>query len=331
METKIEKINAESLNLAKKLILEGEIVAFPTETVYGLGANIFDEKAVKKIFEAKGRPSDNPLIAHVADAKTIELLACDISDKAKKIINELMPGSLTIVLKKKTSVPDLVTANLDTVAIRMPLSTEARAFISACGVPIAAPSANLSSRPSPTTYQAVFEDLNGKIPLILAGRDCEVGIESTVLDMTAEPTILRPGIVTAEQIEKVLGEKVLTFSDKNRKVNSPGMRYRHYAPSIPAALDTACDVKKVTQLYDKLMSNGQKAVILCLEQYLEFFENKQVYSLGKTEKEAANKLFSALRECEKKYDYIIEMFCPKTEEGFSVLNRMIKSVGENFI
>jgi L-threonylcarbamoyladenylate synthase len=213
----------------------------------------------------------------------------------------------------------------------MPKSDEARAFISACGVPIAAPSANLSSRPSPTTYQAVFEDLNGKIPLILAGCDCEVGIESTVLDMTAEPTILRPGIVTAEQIEKVLCEKVLTFSDKNRKVNSPGMRYRHYAPSIPAVLDTACDVKKVLELYDKIMSSGQKAVILCLERYLMFFDGKETYSLGKTEKEAASKFFYALRECEKKYDYIIEMFCPKTEEGFSVLNRMIKSVGENFI
>jgi len=331
MQTKVEKINAKSLNLAKKLILEGEIVAFPTETVYGLGANVFDEKAVKKIFEAKGRPSDNPLIAHVADFETIKLLATDISADAKKIIEHFMPGSLTVVLRKQKSVPDIVTANLDTVAIRMPSSAEARAFISACGVPIAAPSANLSSRPSPTIFKAVFEDMNGKIPLILAGNDCEVGIESTVLDMTTEPTILRPGIITIEQIEKVLGKKVNTYSDQNRKVNSPGIRYRHYAPTIPAALEMTGDVKKVLNFYDKLMSNGQKAVILCLEEYTNIFSGKNVYSLGKTEKDAANKFFLALRECEKNYDYIIEMFCPKTEEGFSVLNRMTKSVGGNII
>ncbi|HPG91817.1 MAG TPA: L-threonylcarbamoyladenylate synthase [Clostridia bacterium] len=331
MQTKVEKINAKSLNLAKKLILEGEIVAFPTETVYGLGANVFDEKAVKKIFEAKGRPSDNPLIAHVADFETIKLLTTDISADAKKIFDHFMPGSLTVVLRKQKSVPDIVTANLDTVAIRMPSSAEARAFISACGVPIAAPSANLSSRPSPTTFKAVFEDMNGKIPLILAGNDCEVGIESTVLDMTTEPTILRPGIITIEQIEKVLGKKVNTYSDQNRKVNSPGIRYRHYAPTIPAALEMTGDVKKVLNFYDKLMSNGQKAVILCLEEYTNIFSGKNVYSLGKTEKDAANKFFLALRECEKNYDYIIEMFCPKTEEGFSVLNRMTKSVGGNII
>lgn len=331
MQTKIEKINERSLRLAKELILSGELVAFPTETVYGLGANAFDESAVKKIFAAKGRPNDNPLIAHIARAETADEIARDISADARKIMRELMPGSITVVLYKKDVISDAVTAGLNTVAVRMPLSAEARAFISACGVPVAAPSANLSSRPSPTTYQAVYEDMNGRIPLILAGKKCAVGIESTVLDMTGEPVILRPGIVTSKLIESVLGKKVKILTDPKSKVNSPGVRYKHYAPSCPAVLNNNCDVEKISVFYDKLNSEGKNPVILCSDGFADAFYGKNVYRLGKTEKDAAANFFTALRDCEKKYGYIIEVFCPQTEEGQSLMNRMIKSVGENFI
>ncbi len=331
MLTKVEPISEKSLKLAKKLILAGEIVAFPTETVYGLGANVFDENAVKKIFAAKNRPTDNPLIAHVSDAAMIDLVAAEITPDAKKIIEKMMPGSLTIVLKKKKTVPDIVTAGIGTVAVRMPLSEEARRFVAACGVPIAAPSANLSTRPSPTTYGAVLEDMDGRIPLILAGEDCGVGIESTVLDLTGEPTVLRPGIVTPSQIESVLGKKVSVLTDPKSKVNSPGVRFRHYAPKIPVALDSVGNAERVTARYDELNKKGLNPVIFCLEIQAGVFCGRNVLTLGQTETDAANRYFSALRDAEKRFGYIIITFCPKTEEGFSVLNRMAKSAGGNLI
>ncbi|MEG2015194.1 MAG: L-threonylcarbamoyladenylate synthase, partial [Clostridia bacterium] len=213
METKLLDFTTENLALAGQIIKDGGLVAFPTETVYGLGANALDEEAVKSIFIAKGRPSDNPLIVHIANKEDIYKVARTVSKDAQKIIDDVMPNSITIVLPKKDTVPDIVTAGMDTVGIRMPKSLEARLFITACNTPIAAPSANTSSRPSPTNYSDVYEDMSGKISAILMGEPCQVGIESTVLDLTGdEPLILRPGIITASYLSNVLGKtvKVLT-------------------------------------------------------------------------------------------------------------------------
>ena len=234
MQTKLLNFTDEHLQLAGELIRQGKLVAFPTETVYGLGANAFDEQAVLSTFTAKGRPSDNPLIVHIYDKSQVWQIAREVSADAQKIIDQIMPASITIVLPKRANVSDAITAGLDTVAIRMPKSAEARKFLEACQVPVTAPSANTSSRPSPTTWQRVAEDMDGKISAILCGEPCQVGIESTVLDLTHnEPLILRPGVVTPEQIESVLGKPVRVLTNPKEKVNSPGVKYKHYAPKVP--------------------------------------------------------------------------------------------------
>lgn len=207
------------------LIASGEVVAFPTETVYGLGADAFNESAVKKIFAAKGRPSDNPLIVHIADVSGLDGLVEDVSDGAKAVMEKFMPGPITVIMKKSANVPLSVTAGLETVGIRMPSHMVARAFIKRCGTPIAAPSANRSTHISPTSAEHVFEDMDGRIPLIIDGGECEVGIESTILDMsTGVPTILRPGAITAEMLAGVLGA-VKTFTGKVVVAKAPGMKY----------------------------------------------------------------------------------------------------------
>ncbi len=324
METLVLDINKDSLALAKRLIKSGEVVAFPTETVYGLGADVFNESAVKKIYEAKGRPSDNPLIVHVADTGGVYAVAQEVTPDAAKIISSLMPGPVTIVLKKKSSVPDTVTAGLDTVAIRMPLSEEARAFISATGTPICAPSANTSSRPSPTTWQHVAEDLNGKIPLILKGSNCDVGIESTVLDLTRKtPFILRPGIVTKSKIESVLGKEVFFPNTTDKSMNSPGIRYKHYAPKCDTYLNMDGDRKKISTFLD-----ADTGLVAC-EKYKDLTDN--FFTLGENAVSAAHEIFAALREAEKSCKKILIVWDEKGEEADSVYNRVIKSCGGKVI
>lgn len=206
MQTRIETLQ-NGLGEAVELIKKGEVVVFPTETVYGLGANAFDPNAVRKIFAAKGRPADNPLIVHIADISWIDRLAVDVSRSAREVIKTFMPGPITVILKRSNLVPDEVTAGLDSVGIRFPIHKAAREFISACGVPLAAPSANTSTKISPTSAEHVFEDMQGKVKLILQGGDCEVGIESTIIDMTSDtPTILRPGAITVDMLAQVLGK-----------------------------------------------------------------------------------------------------------------------------
>ena len=224
MKTQLLPYNKKNVAVAAEVIKNGGIVAFPTETVYGLGANAFDARAVDKIFAAKGRPGDNPLIVHVCKKSQIEEVACEISADARKIIDKFWPDSLTLVLKKRDSLPPNVTAGLDTVAVRMPASREARGFIRACGVPLAAPSANKSGRPSPTSALQVAEDMDGRLPVILSGRNCRVGIESTVLDLTGDaPVVLRPGIVCAASIERGLSKRVVYLKEDapSAKLNSP--------------------------------------------------------------------------------------------------------------
>lgn len=323
--------NRESLSLAGELINGGEIVAFPTETVYGLGADTFNEKAIAKIYEAKGRPQSNPLIVHISSFEMLKDIAEEISADALKIMKAFMPAPLTVVLPKKKTIPDIVTAGLPTVAVRMPQSSQAREFISACGKPIAAPSANTSSRPSPTCAQEVYEDLKGKIPLILKGEKCQVGIESTVLSLVGEPLVLRPGIITPSQIASVLGKEVKVLTKADGKVNSPGVFFKHYAPTCPAILFVGRNTKKVAEHYDQSLKQYKSPCILCTADNAESFTNRTTYNLGAKEEEVARNYFSMLRFAEKRHDYIIISFYSQKEVGDSVLNRMTKSVNNNII
>ncbi len=217
---------------AAELIKQGRIVAFPTETVYGLGADIFNEDAIRKIFEAKQRPSDNPLIAHVADAKDVDLLASHVSSAARRLVETFFPGPLTIVLAKDPAVSFLATAGLDTIGIRMPDHEIARRFLKSCGTPVVAPSANISGRPSPTTWQAVCEDLDGRIDCVLQGEPTMIGIESTVVDCSSDvPVVLRKGAVSIEAIREVAPETLESQSGAAAGTNrSPGMLHKHYTP-----------------------------------------------------------------------------------------------------
>ena len=237
-----EKTNTEELKIVCNLIRNGELVIFPTETVYGIGANALDENAVGKIFIAKGRPSDNPLIVHLADRRKIEEIAQDITEVERKLIDAFMPGPFTIILKRKPIVPDIVTAGLDTVAVRIPENVIARGIITFSGVPIAAPSANVSGKPSGTNIKDIRKELEGKVSVIVDGGETQIGLESTVVKVIDEvPVILRPGKVTPEDIEKVTGivkidKNIFGRISQNDIVESPGMKYRHYAPETSCKL-----------------------------------------------------------------------------------------------
>lgn len=330
MQTKLLNFTDEHLQLAGELIRQGKLVAFPTETVYGLGANAFDEQAVLSTFTAKGRPSDNPLIVHIYDKSQVWQIAREVSPDAQKIIDQIMPASITIVLPKKANISDAITAGLDTVAIRMPKSLEARRFLEACQVPVTAPSANTSSRPSPTTWQRVAEDMDGKISAILCGEPCQVGIESTVLDLTHnEPLILRPGVVTPEQIEKVLGKPVRVLTNPKEKVNSPGVKYKHYAPKVPMALDLSGDTDKLSGYYDTLVKQGLNPVLLVED--VSAFGTRNVHPIGTTDEQVAQNLFENLRILEQSYDYIIASYTSKTSFATSILNRLTRSASNNII
>ncbi|HWA05932.1 MAG TPA: L-threonylcarbamoyladenylate synthase, partial [Ignavibacteria bacterium] len=264
-----------SVKIAADFIKKGEVAAFPTETVYGIGANAYDEKAVRKIFKAKGRPADNPLIVHVARKKDIAVLASVITPSAKKIIKEFFPGPVTVILKKNEIVLDVVTAGLVTIAIRMPASKIARELIKLSGVPIAAPSANLSGSPSPTNFIHVLRDMRNKIPCVLVGPSAKYGLESTVIDCTGKfPVILRPGSITLEQIKKL--DKNAVYQRRNRKVKSPGLKYKHYSPKAKVKLITNYELgitKKKTNAgfigLNKKFAKGFEHVKVCqsIEEY----------------------------------------------------------------
>lgn len=330
MQTKLLQFTDEDLRIAGQLIRDGKLVAFPTETVYGLGANALDVAAVKSTYVAKGRPSDNPLIVHVWHKEQILDIAEYISPDAEKVIDNLMPGSVTIVLPKKSVIDDCITAGLPTVAIRMPLSVQAREFLRYADVPVTAPSANTSSRPSPTTWQRVAEDMDGKISAILCGDNCQVGIESTVLDLTGdEPRILRPGVVTSEMLSELLGKPIPVITDPKSKVNSPGVKYKHYAPNVPMALDLTADTQKLAAYYDKLVAEGRNPVLLV--EHPELFGARNTWQIGQTDQAVAQNLFENLRLLEKQYDYIIASYSSHTEFADSILNRLIRSASHHVI
>ena len=227
-----ETLITDSTEEAARILREGGTVAFPTETVYGLGADATNESAVRKIFEAKGRPADNPLIVHIGDIAMLGSVVGTITDSARLIIEKFFPGPITVVLKKRNAIPDIVSAGLDTVGVRMPSNEVAREFLKLCGVPVAAPSANVSGKPSPTRWEAVKEDLEGRIDCILKGDATEIGLESTVVDCTTEPpVILRTGSVTMEELREVIPEiRIWTDSLDESAPKSPGMKHRHYSP-----------------------------------------------------------------------------------------------------
>ncbi|MDE6604755.1 MAG: threonylcarbamoyl-AMP synthase [Clostridia bacterium] len=323
MQTRIVSIQ-QGLGAAVELIKSGEVVVFPTETVYGLGANAFDGNAVRKIFEAKGRPMDNPLIAHIADMSWTERLAVDISDDAKAVMNEFMPGPITVILKRSKDVPDEVTAGLDTVGIRFPRHDVARQFIMACGTPLAAPSANTSTKISPTSAQHVFEDMQGRVPLILEGGACEVGIESTIVDMTADiPTILRPGAITQDMLVKVLG-KVRNFDGKIIVAKAPGMKYKHYAPSCEMVVATSED--NAAYEYGRQLALGRNPVILAKNDYIIGL-GFNVIRLGERDEDAMRNIYGAMHEAQEKYDYIICQDFGNEGIGASIMNRIDKASG----
>ena len=330
MKTDLLQFNEKDLATAGQYIRQGKLVAFPTETVYGLGANAFDEQAVKSTYVAKGRPSDNPLIVHIWNKEQIYEVAKTVSPDAEKIIDQLMPASLTIVLPKRETISDAITAGLKTVAIRMPKSVEARQFLRYAGVPVTAPSANVSGRPSPTNWQRVYDDMNGRISAILCGEPCQVGIESTVLDLSGvEPLILRPGVVTAEAIEAVIHKKVEILTDPKSKVNSPGVRYKHYAPKVDMALDVSGDVSKLSRYYDGLVASGRHPVLLV--EAPEQFGERNAVCIGRTDDEVARNLFENLRLLETKFDYIIASYTSSTPFAKSIMNRLVRSAGNNLI
>jgi L-threonylcarbamoyladenylate synthase len=286
VKTQVLPISAENLRSAAELIRQGELVAFPTETVYGLGANALDASAVAKIFQAKGRPSDNPLIVHIASYDQLKALVSEIPQAAQLLIDEFWPGPLTLVFPKNTLVPDIVTAGGDTVAIRWPAHTVAQELITRAGMPIAAPSANLSGKPSPTLAKHVLEDLNERIPLILDAGATTIGLESTVLDITGEQLILlRAGGVSREELEKVLEREVIEKTDTGELARSPGMKYRHYAPQAQIVL------------FEKDLptppSEQRSALITLHEVNGHMFENSIHFSGSK--EQMAHEIFEKLR------------------------------------
>lgn len=324
METEIASGRGALLRGAE-IIKRGGVVAFPTETVYGLGADAYNADAVAEIYRAKGRPSDNPLIVHIADTEQAEGLVTEFSDAARAVAKAFMPGPVTLILPKSPAVPNAVSAGLPTVGIRMPSHEVARAFIRECGVPIAAPSANVSAHISPTSAAHVYEDLKGRIPLIIDGGECGVGIESTIIDLSSDvPTILRPGAVTEEMLTEVLGE-VTTFRGEVKVAKAPGMKYKHYAPKCDTVVADGPDAAAAE--YAARRAEGKRYLILARESDCKALGREGVLSLGKTDEEVCRNVYGALRYAEKHADGII--FVDLGDDGIcgSVMNRVNKSAG----
>lgn len=318
---------------AGEILKNGGIVAIPTETVYGLAADAFNEEAIAKVFEAKGRPQDNPVIVHIADMDQLAMVAAEVPEKAKKLMDAYWPGPLTLVLKKTDAVPASVCAGLPTVAVRFPSNKDTLEIIKAAGTPLAAPSANISGSPSPTKAMHVLHDLKGKIDAVVKATGfCEVGLESTVIDMTQEiPVLLRPGAVTPEMIEAVIGEiklseGILTEIPEDEAVASPGMKYRHYAPKVKVILVKGSYEKYRDYLNDRQSS---KNVALCHKgEGTDIGCPRITYGIAASPEEQAKELFDALRQIDKLAVNVVYARCPKLDGiGLAVYNRLIRAAG----
>ncbi len=342
METKIIKLNIhkpdpQKIDFAAKILRSGGLVAFPTETVYGLGANALDAQAVRKIFKAKKRPLDNPMIVHIAEVEEVKKLTLEVPEKASKLMKKFWPGPLTLVLRKSKIVPDEVTANLPTVAIRMPSHPVARALLKRANIPIAAPSANLAGKPSTTSQEHVIDDLKGKVDLILASGKTDIGLESTVIDLTSKtPILLRPGGVTLEELKEILGKvKVHPIVKAEKKfggeVKSPGMKYRHYAPNARVIVvegEGKKVQKKIQELANHYKKMGEKVGILTTNKKNNYSANITTF-LGNTPEKIAHNLFEILREMDKqKVDTIIAEGVETKKLGLAIMNRLKKAASE---
>ncbi|MGR6857115.1 L-threonylcarbamoyladenylate synthase [Bacillus halotolerans] len=322
---------------AAALLRDNEVVAFPTETVYGLGANAKSTDAVKKIYEAKGRPSDNPLIVHIADISQLDGLTGPAPDKAKILMKRFWPGALTLILPcKPGALSPRVTAGLDTVAVRMPDHPLALALIGAAGLPIAAPSANLSGKPSPTKAEHVAHDLDGRIAGMMDGGSTGIGVESTVLSCAGEtPVLLRPGGITKEQIEAEIGPILVDkgLADPKEKPISPGMKYTHYAPSAPLVISEGSP-ERIQTLIQEYQQGGKRVGVLTTEENADFYSADYVKSCGRRDQleTVAAALYDALRSFdEEKVDFIIAESFPDTGVGLAIMNRLMKAAGGRMI
>lgn len=335
MRTEIVPVNAATLARAASLLRAGEVVAFPTETVYGLGANTFDAASVAKIFAAKARPADNPLISHIADLAQMDALVARVPEQARPLMAAFWPGPLTLIFQRAKGVPDIVSAGLSTVSVRMPAHPAAQALIRQAGCPIAAPSANRSGRPSPTTAEHVLADMDSRIPLILDGGPCGFGVESTVLDLTGDvPAILRPGGVTFEMLSPYLpglqvDDAVLRPLQEGALARSPGMKHRHYAPRGQVVVlrgKPDAVALRTKALYDKALDEGKRVAILCSRALSGDYEGRQIRVLGADAGEMAANLYDALRGLDAEgMELILTEATDTGGMGLALMNRLLRA------
>ena len=334
MKTELLRRTKADIQKAAELLRQGQVVGIPTETVYGLAANALDADAVLRIFEAKGRPQDNPLIIHISSMEQLEELVEEVSPAVYRMAEQFWPGPLTMVLKKKAIIPDRTSAGLDTVGIRMPSHPVARAIIEAAGLPLAAPSANTSGKPSPTTARDVLDDMAGKIPAIVDGGACTVGVESTVVDMTGDhPQVLRPGAITEEMIAEAMGQATtdratLEGLSDDAKVRSPGMKYRHYAPRASLVLLDGAEEAVLLRLQQ--LSAKECVGILCYDEEIPLLQGKAtLFAIGARAdlQTQAHRLFSALREADA-HPSLTKLYAHLPEKqglGLALYNRCIRA------
>ncbi len=356
MDTIIAKVNKENLDepeskealyKAAEIIRTGGLVAFPTETVYGLGGNALDKEASKKIYAAKGRPSDNPLIVHICSLDQLYEIASEVTPEMKTLAEKFWPGPMTMIVNSNGKVPHETTGGLDTVAVRFPVHPVAMALIRESGCMIAAPSANTSGRPSPTKASHVEEDLSGKIDMILDGGEVNIGLESTIVDMTVdEPTILRPGFITIEDIKETLGsckmDPGLSSENANVRPKAPGMRYRHYAPKAQLSIvegEREKVITKIVALATESEQNGVKTAVLCSDEsradykILEYL-GVQIFDMGsfETEDDIARNLFDVLRKCDDlQVGRIFSESFDTKRLGNAIMNRLLKAAGHSVV
>ena len=346
-ETKVIKIDPQNMRdgdfeEAVKLLREDKLVAFPTETVYGLGGNALNPEASSKIYAAKGRPSDNPLIVHIADPKELNVLCESVPETAWKLAEEFWPGPLTMIMNKSAIVPKSTTGGLDTVAVRLPSHPVAKRLIELCGLYIAAPSANASGRPSTTRAEHVIEDLDGRIDMIIDGGPVDIGLESTIVDLTGEvPLILRPGFITIEKLRAVIPDieydKAVISHEKNENIvaKAPGMKYRHYAPKGDLTIcqgDPGKVIETINALAAAREAEGKRTAVLATSENLDRYKCHIVKSVGSRNDEEgiAAVLFDILREFDElKVDYIYSESFDESNLGQAIMNRLLKAAGYN--
>ena len=346
-DTKIEKAfgdgrDASLMQTAGEIIRSGGLVAIPTETVYGLAGDALNPDASRKIYEAKGRPSDNPLIVHIAQFEALETIVAGIPEKARLLAEKYWPGPLTMIFKKSDRVPKETTGGLDTVAVRMPVNEIARNFIMAAGGYIAAPSANASGRPSCTSAAHVYEDLKGKIPLIIDGGDVGIGLESTIVDMTgAIPVLLRPGYISYEDLRSVFGDVKIDPNINGAEIKddfkpkAPGMKYKHYAPKgelyIVRGEKEAC-IERINSECKVHMQKNETCAAICMETEVEKYIADVVSSLGNSYEDAAHNLFKSLREMDEKgIEYMYIRAFDSRGLGMALMNRLVRAAGHKVI